>query len=68
MANEDYLNELKEKHEEISKQVDQAQQQLNGLVVLKTKIEGAIEHKNYEMEKEKEEQKAESKEEKKGKK
>ena len=43
MANEDYLNELKEKHEEISKQVDQAQQQLNGLVVLKTKIEGAIE-------------------------
>ena len=68
MSSEKYLEELQSKYEEVSNQVAEAQQQLNGLIDLKTKIEGAIEHKNYEMEKEKEAEKAESKEEKKGKK
>ena len=39
MSSEKYLEELQSKYEEVSNQVAEAQQQLNGLIVLKTKIE-----------------------------
>ena len=52
----DYLGELQEKKNNIDQEVDNARATLNSLVILQTKIQGAIEHKQYEIEKEKEKQ------------
>ena len=43
----DYLGELQEKKNNIDQEVDNARATLNSLVILQTKIQGAIEHKQY---------------------
>ena len=52
----DYLGELQEKKNNIDQEVENARATLNSLIILQTKIQGAIEHKQYEIEKEKEKQ------------
>jgi len=59
MTNEERMDDLKERREMIQKQVIEAQEKaqeaqnlLNQLVVVRTKIEGAMEHKQYEIDEE----------------
>ena len=64
MTNEERLEDLKQRREMIQQQVIEAQEKaqeaqnlLNQLVVVRTKVEGAMEHKQFEIDEEEKESK-----------
>ena len=61
MDNQKYLDELQEKSTAVQNQINEVQQNLNNLIVVKTKLDGAIEHQQYVMEQTKEKNKDKSK-------
>jgi hypothetical protein len=61
MDNQKYLDELQEKSTAVQNQINEVQQNLNNLIVVKTKLDGAIEHQQYVIEQTKEKNKDKSK-------
>jgi hypothetical protein len=61
MDNQKYLDELQEKLIAVQNQINEVQQNLNNLIVVKTKLDGAIEHQQYVIEQTKEKNKDKSK-------
>ena len=56
MENQKYLEELQEKRNTIAGQLSEAQQQVQQLSVIATKLDGAIEHQQYVIEQSEEKQ------------